>query len=295
MVSSSWSLSSLCGVVVVVVVVGGVVVVVGGAVVVVVVVGGVVVVVGGAGGRRGGRVVVGGGAVVGGGVVVGGVGVHSSSDTCTDVDPSVTVAWQLLDWKLVASTRKRPSSSAGLLADDSAEVTHTRAWGTASSPSTLRPSSGSSSARSTNIAASAFGGRASTDVDTLANATPTVIRRARLATGLLIAPPPTTPRGSPPHWERASPSPVIPLRTIGWNGSRRECRRNRGGPSPTIPATDCTRAPSGGRSRTPSRRKPAGTRSDESTEQSDLVQSRPRRCRMPRLPGAPSTSSTAKG
>ena len=151
------------GGVVVVVVVVDVVVVVGGAVVVVVV-GAVVVVV---------VVVV--GAVVGGGVVVGGVGVHSSSDTCTDVAPSVTVAWQLLDWKLVASTRKRPSSSARLLADDCAEVTHTTAFGTASSPSTLRPSSGSSSARSTNIAASAFGGRASSDIDTPANATPTAI------------------------------------------------------------------------------------------------------------------------
>ena len=151
---------------VVVVVVGGrssaarsssVVVVVGGAVVV----GGVVV----------------GGVVVGGGVVGGAVGVHSSSDACADVAPSVTVTWQLLDWKLGASNRNLPSSSARLLADDSAEVTHTMASGTASSPSTLsRPSS--SSARSTLIESSAFTGTTSSDADMPASATPTVISRA---------------------------------------------------------------------------------------------------------------------
>jgi hypothetical protein len=128
------------GSVVVVVVGGSVVVVVGGSVVVVEVVLAVVVV--------GGSVVV----VV---VVVGGgaVGVHSSSDTCADVAPSVTVTWQLFDWKLGANSLNLPSSSAGLLADDSAEVTHTMASGTAPSPSTLRRPS-SSSARSTMIESS---------------------------------------------------------------------------------------------------------------------------------------------
>jgi hypothetical protein len=132
-----------------------VVVVVVGGTVVEVVVGGVVVVV---------VVDVVGGAVVGGGVVGGAVGMHSSSDTCADVAPSVTVTWQLLDWKSAANSRNLPSSSAGLLADDSAEVTHTIASGTAPSPSTRRrPSS------------SAFTGTTNSDADTPASATPTLI------------------------------------------------------------------------------------------------------------------------
>jgi hypothetical protein len=174
-------------VVVVVVVGGAAVVVVGGAVVVVdddVVVLGTVV------------VVVGGGAIVGGGVDGGAVGVHSSSDTCTEVAPSVTVTWQLRDWKLGANSRNLPSSSARVPADDSVEVTDTMASGIAPSPSTLsRPSS--SSARSTLIEPSAFTGTTSSPAHTPASATPTVISRARLGTGWLIAPPPTTHRGVP--------------------------------------------------------------------------------------------------
>ena len=168
---------------VVVVVVGGsvVVVVVGGSVVVV----SVVVVV---------EVV--GGAVVGGGVVGGTDGVHSSSDTCADVVPSVTVTWQVLDRKLGANSRNLPSSSAWVLADDSAEVTHTMASRTALSPSTLRRPS-SSSARSTLIESSAFTGTTSIDADTAAIAAPTVISRTPLATGVPIGPPPTTHRTLP--------------------------------------------------------------------------------------------------
>ena len=137
-----------------------------------------------------------GGAVVGGGVVGGAVGVHSSSETCADVAPSVTVTWQVLDWKLGDNNRNLPSSSALPLADDSAEVTHTTASGTAPSPSTLRRPS-SSSARSMMIESSAFTATTSSDADMPASATPTVISRAPLATGLLIAPPPTTHRGAP--------------------------------------------------------------------------------------------------
>ncbi len=83
------------------------------------------------GGRRRRRVVV----VVVVGVVGGGaVGVHSSSAACTDVGPSVTVTRQLLDRKLEARTRNLPLLSARLLADDSAEVTRTVAFGTAPRP-----------------------------------------------------------------------------------------------------------------------------------------------------------------
>ena len=198
--------------VVVVVVVVEVVVVVGGGCVVVVVVVEVVVV--------GGWVVVDvvGAAVVvvvdvvGGGVVGGAVvGVHSSSDTCTVVTPSVTVTWQLLDRKLGASTRKSPSSSAALLADDSAEVTDTMAFGTASSPSTLsRPSS--SSARSTKSGSSALTG--TTNSETVMPASATAINPARLATRLLMVSPPATHRGHSPgseHYDRSTAMDCDPL------------------------------------------------------------------------------------